>query len=282
MAVTGHRVPSARLAVPLTQQRLHAEAFRRLQRIRPELAPAEGESDLAALLAARTRVAERPDADAVQAVAVVRHFDPAAWIRDASAFALGLTPDAATAWRRSFTRTVYLAGNPANLLGRYSFDRLAEDGSVGWCGPAPAGSSAGLRRLLKLFQSTAAFPVGPPRTVTVPAPTASRGAPGPHRHAPPRSAAPPSGPPPRAGSHRDLYLAASGVPVPEALVHLNHLVVEAALDGLITPGDRLTLRSVPGLTGATAPFAALRVDVDRTRPDRLRAFAALTEETPDD
>lgn len=70
--------------------------------------------------------------------------------------------------------------------------------------------------------------------------------------------------------------------MPEALVHLNHLVVEAALDGLITPGDRLTLRSVPSLTGATAPFAALRVDVDRTRPDRLRAFAALTEETPDD
>ncbi|MFI1171707.1 DUF6182 family protein [Streptomyces melanogenes] len=296
MPLTEERHPAS-APVPLTQRRLHAEAFRRLRQVRPELAAAGGESDLAALLAARARVAERPDADAVQAVAVVRHFDPAAWVRDAAAFALDLAPDTAAAWRRSFTRTVFLAGNPANLLGRYSFDRLAEDGSVGWCGPAPAESSAGLRRLLKLFLSTAAFPVDPPRTVTIPAPTASRGESGTQRQAPPpgpgaeplprgavppRSAVPRPGPPPRAGVHRDLYVAASGVPVPEALVHLNHLVVEAVLDGLITPGDRLTLRSVPSLTGATAPFAALRVDVDRTRPDRLRAFAALTEETPDD
>ncbi|MFI1102952.1 DUF6182 family protein [Streptomyces melanogenes] len=291
MPLTEQRRPAG-APEPLTQRRLRAEAFQRLRQVRPELAAAGGESDLAALLAARARVAERPDADAVQAVAVVCHFDPAVWVRDAAAFALGLAPGTAAAWRHSFTRTVFLAGNPANLLGRYSFDRLAEDGSVGWCGPAPAESSAGLRRLLKLFQSTAAFPVGPPRTVTVPAPTASRGDSGTHRQAPtpgpgaeplPRGAAPPRpGPPPRAGVHRDLYVAASGVPMPEALVHLNHLVVEAAMDGLITPGDRLTLRSVPSLTGATAPFAALRVDVDRTRPDRLRAFAALTEETPDD
>lgn len=197
--------------MPLTQRRLHDEAFRRLREVRPELADAEGASDLATLLAARTRVAERPDADAVQAVAVVRHFDPATWIRDASAFALGLTPETAAAWRRSFTRTVFLAGNPANLLGRYSFDCLAEDGSVGWCGPAPAESSAGLRRLLKLFLSTAAFPVGPPRTVTVPSPTASRGDSGAWRQAPtpgpgagplPRGAAPPRSSTPRPGPRR--------------------------------------------------------------------------------
>ncbi|WP_234386653.1 DUF6182 family protein, partial [Streptomyces sp. ERV7] len=156
MPLTEHRLPPAGAPVPLTQRRLHAEAFRRLREARPELAAAEGESDLDALLAVRSRVAERPDADAVQAVAVVRRFDPAAWVHDASAFALGLAPDTAAAWRRSFTRTVFLAGNPANLLGRYSFDHLAEDGSVGWCGPAPAESSAGLRRLLKLFLSTAA------------------------------------------------------------------------------------------------------------------------------
>ncbi|MFK8910826.1 DUF6182 family protein [Streptomyces sp. YS-3] len=280
MPLTGQRPRPPEAPVPLTQRRLHAEALRRMREARPELAPAGDESDTAALLAARTRLTERPDADAVQAVAVVCHFDPAAWVREASAFALGLAPDATAAWRRSFTRTVYLAGNPANLLGRYSFDRLAEDGSVGWCGPAPAASSAELRRLLKLFLSTAAFPVGPPRTVTVPAPTATRGGSGTRRQHPARSVAPPPGPPPRAGIHRDLYLAVSGVRVPEALVHLNHLVAEAALDGLISPGDRLTLRSVPSLTGATAPFAALRVDIDPAHPDRLRAFAALTEETP--
>ncbi|MGP9022122.1 DUF6182 family protein [Streptomyces sp. BR1] len=271
--------------MPLTQRRLHDEAYRRLRDVRPELATPAGESDLAALLRARAEAVERPGADAVQAVAVLRGFDPAAWVRDATAFALGLAPDTAAAWRRSFTRTVYLAGNPENLLGRYSFDHLAEDGSVGWCGPAPAANSAGLRRLLKLFLSTAPFPVGPPTTITVPPPhgaaargPASRGsaAHGPAPHGPASH-----GPAPRAAVHRDLYVAASGVPVPEALVHLNHLVVEAALDGLIGPGDRLTLRSVPSLTGAVTPFAALRVDVDRAHPHQLRAFAALTEETPD-
>lgn len=282
MPLTGERACPPTAPAPLTQRRLHAEALRRLRAARPELVPAEGESDAAALRAVRARVTELPDAGAVQAVAVVRHFDPAAWVRDASAFALGLAPGSAAAWRRSFTRTVYLAGNPENLLGRYSFDHLAEDRSVGWCGPAPAASSAELRRLLKLFLSTAAFPVGPPRTVTVPAPTATRGGSGTPRQHPARSAAPGSGPWPRAGIHRDLYLAVSGVRVPEALVHLNHLVAEAVLDGLIMPGDRLTLRSVPSLTGASAPFAALRVDADPTHPDRLRAFAALTEETPDD
>lgn len=251
--------------MPLTQRRLHDEAYRRLRDARPELATPAGESDLAALLRARAEAVERPGADAVQAVAVLRGFDPAAWVRDAAAFALGLAPDTAAAWRRSFTRTVYLAGNPENLLGRYSFDHLAEDGSVGWCGPAPAATSAGLRRLLKLFLSTAPFPIRPATTITVPPP-----------HGPAAR-----GPAPRAAVHRDLYIAAAGVPVPEALVHLNHLVVEAALDGLIAPGDRLTLRSVPSLTGAATPFAALRVDVDRTHPHQLRAFAALTEETPD-
>lgn len=277
MSLTGPRLSPPRAPVPLTQRGLRAEAVRRLRATRPELVPAGAESDPAALLAVRARVTGRPDADtdadAVQAVAVVRHFDPAAWVREASAFALGLAPEVAAAWRRSFTRTVYLAGNPANLLGRYSFDRLAEDGSVGWCGPAPAASSAELRRLLKLFLSTAEFPVGPPRTVTVPAaPGAGPMPPGP----------PSSGPARRTGIHRDLCLAVSGVRVPEGLVHLNHLVAEAALDGLIVPGDRLTLRTVPSLTGASGPFAALRVDADPTHPDRLRAYAALTEETPDD
>ncbi|MBD0742450.1 DUF6182 family protein [Streptomyces sp. CBMA152] len=275
--------------MPLTQRRLHDEAYRRLRDVRPELATPAGESDLAALLRARAEAVERPGTDAVLAVAVLRGFDPAAWVRDAAAFALGLAPDTAAAWRRSFTRTVYLAGNPENLLGRYSFDHLAEDGSVGWCGPAPAGNSAGLRRLLKLFLSTAPFPVGPPTTITVPTPAANGGdtTSGPLGRALGRPTVPlPHGPAshrpaPRAAVHRDLYVAASGVPVPEALVHLNHLVVEAALDGLIGPGDRLTLRSVPSLTGAVTPFAALRVDVDRTHPHQLRAFAALTEETPD-
>ncbi|WP_369381163.1 DUF6182 family protein [Streptomyces sp. cg36] len=248
--------------MPLTQRRLHAEAVRRLREARPELVRPAGEPDLAALLAVREAVAAEPGADAAQAVAVVHHLDPVAWVREAAVLALGLPPGTAAAWRRSFTRTVYLAGNPRNLLGRYSFDHLAEDGSVGWCAPAPAGSTAGLRRLLKLFTSTAPFPVRPPGTVTVPSVPA--------RHDGPT----------RAPVHRDVYVAVSGVPLPLGLVHLNHLVVEAVLDGLVAPGDRLTLRSVPSLAGADIPFAALRVDVDRAHPHQLRAYAALTEETP--
>jgi hypothetical protein len=198
------------------------------------------------------------DGDLHSVVAVLRRFDPAGWIRGTCAFVQGLSPDGATAWRRSFTHTVFLAGNPENLAGRVAFDHVTADFSAAWHGPARPEASIGLRRLLKALGGAAPFPVRPPEPITVPA-GAGRG-----RRA-----------------ERDLYVATAGVSFPQALVHLNHLVAEAVLDGHIAAGDRLTLRRIPSLSGLRTPFSALRVDVDPTHPDRLRAFAGLTQEIND-
>jgi hypothetical protein len=62
------------------------------------------------------------------------------------------------------------------------------------------------------------------------------------------------------------------------LIHLNHLIAEATLDGLLVPGDSVTLRQVPRLVGFRARPVALRVDLDPIDPARLQAFAALTRE----
>lgn len=78
--------------------------------------------------------------------------------------------------------------------------------------------------------------------------------------------------------HRDLYYATARVSVAEGLVHLNHLLAEAVLDGLVGPGDRLTLRPVPRLTGLERTFTAVRAETDVHRPHTLQAYAALTEE----
>lgn len=245
----------------VTQHELRHHVWTRIRRSRPDLAPLPGhgdEDDMSALLAARARIAEAADGDEAHlAVAVVRRFEPAGWIRDTCQFALGLAPDQAAAWRRDFTRTVFLAGNPRNLSARFAFDHVAEDGSSAWLGPAHASASAGIRRLLKLFQATAPPAAAQPSTIRIP--SADRA--------------------PRPSIHRDLHMVTVGVQLHQVLVHLNHLLVEAVMDGLIAPGDSVTLRPVPCLVGVSTPFAAIRVEVDPAVPDRLRAYAALTEET---
>lgn len=251
----------------VTQVELRDHAWTRLRRARPDLAPPgeDGADDMSALLAARERAAEAADdGEAYLAVAVVQRFEPARWIRDTCQFALGLAPGQAAAWRHAFTRTVFLAGNPANLADRFAFDHVAEDGSSAWLGPAPAPASAGIRRLLKLFQATAALSAAQPTTIHLPT-----------ARIPPA----PAGRPARPSIHRDLHMVTVGVQLHHVLVHLHHLLAEGVMDGLIAPGDRLTLRPVPCLVGVSTPFAAIRVDVDPTVPDRLRAYAALTEET---
>ncbi|HEV2342657.1 MAG TPA: DUF6182 family protein [Actinocrinis sp.] len=284
----------------VTQLELRDHAWTRLRRARPDLAPPgqDGADDMSALLAARERVAEAADGDeAYLAVAVVRRFEPANWIRDTCRFALGLTPDQAAAWRHAFTRTVFLAGNPGNLGDRFAFDHVAEDGSSAWFGPAPVSASAGIRRLLKLFQAAAPLSAAQPTTIRIPAPQTVLSRTALSQTALPRTASSqnvssqnavarntlprilPAGRTARPSIHRDLHMVTVGVQLHQVLVHLHHLLAEAAMDGLIAPGDLLTLRPVPCLVGVSTPFAAIRVDVDPTLPDRLRAYAALTEET---
>ncbi|MEJ8642020.1 DUF6182 family protein [Streptomyces sp. MS1.HAVA.3] len=254
---------------PVMQQRLREAAAARIRTARPELADRYDLTTADGLLAVQTALGSAESAAGADgaadggslAVVVLSRFGLPSWIRATCAFALGLDPETADAWRRSFTRTVFLAGNPDNLSGRFRFARLSEDRAAAWTTPAPAAETASLRRLLKAFHAPRPLPVRQHALVEIPADGAAVG-------------------PRRAPVHRELYVATTDCSVSEALVHLNHLLTEAALDGLIAPGDRLTLRHVPRLISPPTPFAALRVALEPAFPGRLRAVAGLTEEIP--
>jgi hypothetical protein len=180
-------------------------------------------------------------------VAVVRRFDLTAWIRGTVAFAAGL--GWAGEWRRSFTKTLFLAGNPANLMDRFTFCHVDETGTLSWTAPAPAATQLPLRRLLRVFIGEQKLTVSGDVVIDLP-----------------------GGP----GAERVLYIADAGLTVAQAMIHLSHLLVEAVFDGVIAPGDRLTVRLVPRLVGIPGPFDAVRVGVDPTLPGKLHALMGLT------
>ncbi|MFJ3907768.1 DUF6182 family protein [Streptomyces vinaceus] len=243
-------------ALPLSSAALLKSAADRVRSARPELADGLDLSSTQALRAVRAGLhGRRAPADEALAVVVIGRLDLPRWVRETCAFALALAPGRREAWRRSFTRTVYLAGSPSNLRERFAFDHVAGDDSMAWAGPAPGTETATLRRLLKAFEAAHELTAQRPVTVTVP-----------------------GRPDARTPVHRELYIATARVSVTAALVHVNHLLAEAVLDGLIGPGDRLTLRFVPRLTGLGARLAVLRVDTDVHRPDELQAYAGLTTE----
>lgn len=232
----------------LTQDVLYAELARRVRAAQagPDAAPA-GVPEAAdpGELAARER--DTPD---MTAIAVLRRFDPAVFARSSVEFALGIRGTARACWFRAFTRTLFLAGSPANLAARFSFDHVAPDGSVAWLGPSPHESSTGLRRLLKRFDGDVAAdpPARPGFTV----------------------------PGPRGGTTLYCHIATAGVSLSDYLVHVNHLLAEAALTGTIRPGQRVLLTHVPRLADAAGPYSMLRVHRDGADPARLRAYAGLS------
>lgn len=226
----------------LTQEVLRHQVARRIRLARPEL---DGEESLAGL---RNELAA-PAETTTAVVCVLRRLDMAALVAGTCAFAATLPADRVADWRRSFTRTVFLAGNPLNLRHRFDFQYTDPRGAIAWTPPATLGEHAPLRRLLRLFAGSGAVP--PPPVVTVPG-TGVR----------------PVG--------HDLFLASTGVTAADCLVHLGHLLAEAVFDGLVGAGDRLTVRHVPRLVGLPGPFEALRVAPDPDDPDRLRTYAALT------
>lgn len=175
---------------------------------------------------------------------VIGRLDLADWIRHTCRFARGIEAGAARAWRAEFTRTIFLAGSPRNLAGRYRFDHICPNGQMAWLGPAPPEASQSLRRLLKLFAGPSGLPPLGPVEIGK-------------------------------GRPRDLYVATAGVSTAETLIHLNHLLVEAVIDGVLAPGDCLTVRQVPRLAGLDARLTRIRVAFER--PSLLRAYAALTE-----
>jgi hypothetical protein len=243
----------------LSPELLLTVATERLRVARPDLADHSVRAAKDMLKdSVKDSVKEEARAEGVAAIAVVRDVRLPSWVRETCAFALALTPERSDAWRRSLTRTLYLAGRPDNLRERFAFTHVAADGTAAWAGPDPDRTTTGLRRLLRTFRGHRLLTAWHPETVELPCP---------------------QGDMEREPVHRDLYLATAHLTLADALVHLGHLLAESVIDGTLGPGDRLTLRSVPHLTTLATPYAALRVDTDRLRPDRLRAYAALTQET---
>jgi hypothetical protein len=254
----------------LTQEALRHQVAHRIRGLRPDLA--DRDLSPAGLASVRPEIAA-PAETTTAVVCVLRRLDLAAFIAGTCAFAASLPAERVAGWRRSFTRTIFLAGNPDNLRDRLAFHHTDPDGAIAWTLPATLREHAPLRRLLRLFDGSGALP--PPVTVTVPGTTVP-GTTAPGTTVPgttvPGTTVPGTGTRP---VEHDLSVATTGVTVGDCLVHLGHLLAEAVFDRLVSGGDRLVVRPVPRLVGTPGPFEALRVAADPDDPDRLRAYAAL-------
>lgn len=184
---------------------------------------------LAGLLAERAEwVTGRPDAepdrDAVESTVLVllRSPDLAGLVRGACLFAAALEPAEADAWRRSWTRTRFLFGNPANLPERNRPRFVAPGGSAAWLGPYPANRPPGLSRLLK------------PVTGGLPA---ERDVPG-------------------TGRPYLLRVAVHGLTLADYLVHVHHTLAEAVLLGRLSPYARVRVRHEPTIASVRRPVHA--------------------------
>ncbi|TDD96350.1 DUF6182 family protein [Actinomadura rubrisoli] len=188
----------------------------------------------------------------IAAIAVLRDFTPATFAGSAVAFAARIVPQARAHWYAGFTRTIFLAGNPRNLKARFPPDHLSEDGSIAWYGPVPLADYQPLRRMLRPLQGT----VDPAWPTTSRVPLAN-----------PHSAA---------GTIAHLRVATQGLTLQDYLIHINHTLAEAVLDGLLTTADALTIEHMPQLPDDPGPYQALRISTDPQTPDHLRAYTTLS------
>ncbi|MEU0544238.1 DUF6182 family protein [Nocardia sp. NPDC005978] len=209
---------------------------------------------LATLAAAAESGGEPVDPAAGECVvAVVAAFDPADFVRACRDFAHALARPAVAAWCANFTRTVFLAGEPANLAVRHPADQVAAGGAIAWYGPCPAAATAGVGRLLRPFRGPVRLAAGlelpiEPRPVPDAAPT---------------------------GAYT-LIVDVSDLAVEEFMIHVNHSVAESTFTGALPPGAALTLRTVANAEFDAGQSEYRRIAVDRADPGRLRCYAALT------
>lgn len=217
---------------------------------------------LAAAAVARLEEASATGGDTGLGVAVVvADVRPDVFAAATIGFASSVPEDIAVAWRRTFTRTVFLAGLPETVADRHPPAWTAPDGSLSWHGPAPAGHLLGLSRLLRAFAGPA--PLRPPAPFTVTVPGA------------------------RTGHTAEATVATAGISVAGHLVHVHHLLAEATLRGLVRPGDAVRVTHRPEIDGpdvraaldpARAAAVQTRITHDHREPERLRLYALLTSD----
>jgi hypothetical protein len=232
----------------------------------PAAAPADAEvlaaAALARVKAVRGGLGDGPVRRGLGVAVVVADLDVVAFIRGAAQFALGIPAELRDGWYRTFTRTVFLAGRPAAVALRHPHRLVTPDGNLAWYGPGARGAMLPLSRLLRAFQG--------PRPVEVPAGPLTVTVPG------------------RPSGHTaQVAIAVGGVSTGAYLVHVHHLIAEAALRGLIRPGDTLRVghrqfldpaefRVALGPAGAGS--VQTRIAVSGSDPDRLALVGVLTSD----
>ncbi|GGO93376.1 DUF6182 family protein [Wenjunlia tyrosinilytica] len=227
----------------LTQQYLRTKAISRIKNAHAGLGPG---ADIPEKAGWHATLQQAPT---TTVTVVMREFDPAAFAQSALDYATSLPGNLRETWLQACTRTVFLAGRPANLVSRFRFHHISDNSSMAWTAPAPASEQTALRRLLKLFPAADLPALPPTMTARVP------------------------GTPLTAEAQLDV--ATARVSGADYLVHVHHLLAEAVLTGRIRPGTRLTARHIPTLDGAAHHYAMLRIAPDPTARERLRAYAGL-------
>jgi hypothetical protein len=220
-----------------------------LSTVPPERLEQQAQARLAELLTERVRSvtarssASVPDTTVLVLLRSVRLADLAHGARQ---FAAALEPAEAVAWLRSWTRTRFLFGNPANLTGQ-NRALVAPEATAAWLGPFSDSHRPGLSRLLK------------PVTGQLPALPRDLDLPG-------------------VGPRRVLWVAVAGLSLTEYLVHLHHTLAEAVLLGRLRPDEPLRLSHRPALAidSTCGPPAYARVLPDPGGAGRLRLHTWLS------
>jgi hypothetical protein len=145
-------------------------------------------------------------------------------VHGARQFAAGLDAGEAAAWRRSWTRTRFLFGNPANVTPSSPARVVAPGGTAAWLGPFPDTRLPGLSRLLKPVSGRLPqLPNDIDRDLD-------------------------GGPDlPGTGRPRVLQIGVDGLSLVDYLVHLHHTLAEAVLLGRLRPDEPLRLSHRPAL-----------------------------------
>ncbi|MET7422529.1 DUF6182 family protein [Dactylosporangium sp. NPDC005555] len=191
--------------------------------------------------------------DGITVLVVLRDVDLTDLVNGARSFAAGLDDAEADAWRRSWTRTRFLFGDPANVGQRTPLRFVARSGRMAWLGPFPAGRLPGISRMLRPV--TGVLPDLPAIHDVADTP-AWRASPGPPRQ---------------------LHVAVRGLSLADYLVHLHHTVAEAVLRGRLKPGEPLQLVHKMDLDGLAVgkDDAYARVHFGFAGPPSLRLYTLL-------
>lgn len=155
-----------------------------------------------------------PSTADTKVLVLLRSLEPADFVHGTRKFAATLAPDTAAAWRRSWTRTRFLFGNPANITAGNQAWTVAPGGTVGWLGPFRHSRLPGQSRLLKPVSGR--LPTVP-RDIDLPG----------------------------SGPRRVLWIAVAGLTLVDYLVHLHHTLAEAVLLGRLRPDEPLRLSHRP-------------------------------------